>query len=449
MKRTIIYVFGPKRLAHQYNEGNNASKPHDVCDVTNWLKIGLTTTEDDTLDKWDAAEKRISQESRTGLNEPCVILDVFEYPYIEGKPDDVVRRLMTDDVYNFANSRANNGLIVNKYEIKAGQEFVYGASRSHVLAAIAKFERNLILRKCPKLEPKDEELNEFVNLIKMIQSNMDDVSDEQEDTSSSSSPQVSTEVDAFYWKLIDAMPGNIKEKCNHTNGKNYMTIRTRRNDCKWYYLTFSVKRNSTTIQLETYGGAENRDKVNNYIEENNILSTIPELKNARQGKSDNKFSWDLTGQYDGNEESVIKWFVKNTIRMFEAFEPDYASNIQTNQSTPDVITVICKAPYTSFGPQTPELCFKYDYASGNYTYDYGNSKLREETINRILSFLKDKNNISRFFSLPDIQDGFHDNQEFLTIEYGGRTKNISQNCLSRKFEHPFFQSQYTIEGLNM
>ena len=267
MKRTIIYVFGPKRLAHQYNEGNNTSKLQDVCDVTNWLKIGLTTTEDDTLDKWDAAEKRISQESRTGLNEPCVILDVFEYPYIEGKPDDVVRRLMTDDVYNFANSRANNGLIVNKYEIKAGQEFVYGASRSHVLAAIAKFERNLILRKCPQLESNDEKMNEFVNLIKMIQSNMDDASDEQEDTSSNLSPQVSTEVDAFYWKLIDAMPGYIKEKCNHTNGKNYMTIRTRRSDCKWYYLAFSVKRNSTSIQLETYGGAEDRDKVNSYIEE--------------------------------------------------------------------------------------------------------------------------------------------------------------------------------------
>lgn len=321
MKRTIIYVFGPKRLAHQYRESINVQNSQDSCDVTNWLKIGMTTSEDDNLDKWEVALNRIKQESRTGISEICVILDVFEYPYIEGKPDDEIRLLMTDDVYSLANSKANNGLLENKYEIKAGQEFVYGASRSHVLAAIAKFERNLILKKCPKLEPTDENLSEFVNLIKMIQSNLDDASDEQEDSTSNTTPQASPEVDSFYWKLIDRMPDYIKEKCNHTNGKNYMTIRTRRSDCKWYYLTFNVKRNYTAIQLETYSGTEDRDKVNNYIDENNIRAIIPDLKKVRQGKSDKKFSWDLTGSYDDNEESVIKWFVDNTKLMFDAFEP--------------------------------------------------------------------------------------------------------------------------------
>ena len=49
MKRTIIYVFGPKRLAHQYRESINVQNSQDSCDVTNWLKIGMTTSEDDNL----------------------------------------------------------------------------------------------------------------------------------------------------------------------------------------------------------------------------------------------------------------------------------------------------------------------------------------------------------------------------------------------------------------
>jgi hypothetical protein len=52
MKRSIIYVFGPKRLAHQYRESINVQNSQDSCDVTNWLKIGMTTSEDDNLDKW-------------------------------------------------------------------------------------------------------------------------------------------------------------------------------------------------------------------------------------------------------------------------------------------------------------------------------------------------------------------------------------------------------------
>lgn len=46
MKRTIIFVFGPKHLAGQYQNGSEASATQDSADVTNWLKIGLTTTED-------------------------------------------------------------------------------------------------------------------------------------------------------------------------------------------------------------------------------------------------------------------------------------------------------------------------------------------------------------------------------------------------------------------
>ena len=315
MKRTIIYVFGPKRLACLYQNGSEVSASQESADVTNWLKIGLTTTEDDALDKWDAAKSRICQESRTGIPETCIIFDVFEYPYIEkGKPDDEVRRLMTEDVYQFANSKANNGLIENKYEIKAGQEFVYGASRSHVLAAIAKFERDLVI-KTYKAKGNLEAL------IEKIQSNAADVSGEQDEPQNCTAQQDNLVFDLFYEKLIAAMPDYIGEKCNHTPGKNYMTIRTNCIDCKWYYLVFSPKRLTTSVQLETYRGNEAKEKVEEYIENNNIRDRLPQLGVARQGKSDNKYSWDIRGEYKGDENTVINWFVNTTQAMFDAFEP--------------------------------------------------------------------------------------------------------------------------------
>ena len=315
MKRTIIYVFGPKRLASEYQNGNEVSQ--ESTDVTNWLKIGLTTTEDDSLDKWDAAKNRIDQEARTGIPETCQILDVFEYPFLSGKPDDEVRRLMTEDVYKFASSKANNGLIENKYEIKAGQEFVYGASRSHVLAAIAKFERNLILKIYEHSKDKLE------SLIQMIHSNMDDAADEPEldGTSNKVSLQDTKVFDFFYEKLMVALPGYISEKCNHTPGKNYMTIRTNRPQGKWYYLAFSVKRGTTSVQFETYEGESGKDSIEKYILDNDIYAKLPGLEPVRQGKSGTKFSWDIHGKYIGDENTVITWFVETTKAMYNAFEP--------------------------------------------------------------------------------------------------------------------------------
>lgn len=433
MKRTIIYVFGPKRLASEYQNGSEKSISQESTDVTNWLKIGLTTTEDNTLDKWDAAKNRICQESRTGIPETCVILDVFEYPFLDGKADDEIRRLMTEDVYKFANSKANNGLIENKYEIKAGQEFVYGASRSHVLAAIAKFERNLIIKTFKHSKDKLEDL------IQMIQSNMDDVADEQEETSANTSQQDTSVFDSFYEKLIAAMPSYIGERCNHTIGKNYMTIRTNRTDCKWYYLAFSVKRGTTAVQLETYDGQEGKESVDQFILKNDITSILPQLEPARQGKSESKFSWDIHGEYKGDEETVIKWFVNNTKKMFDAFEP----NVKQNNHE-DIITIEYNAPFNSFGSKTPTLSFQYDYNSGSCKYTFGDRKLSDKDISTIISFLNRKYNIERFFDMPETNEGVLDCGEFITISYMGRNKTISQNVTNRKYDHPFMISDIEI-----
>ena len=230
---------------------------------------------------------------------------------------------MTEDVYKFANSKANNGLIENKYEIKAGQEFVYGASRSHVLAAIAKFERNLIIKIYKHSKDKLE------SLIQMIQSNMDDAADELEIEGASNkvSQQDTSVFDSFYEKLMVALPEYISERCNHTPGRNYMTIRTNRPLCKWYYLAFSVKRGTTAVQLETYDGLKGKDSVEQFILDNNINSKLPQLEPARQGKSDDKYSWDIHGDYKGNEDTVINWFVETTKAMYDTFEPKSQSTI--------------------------------------------------------------------------------------------------------------------------
>lgn len=307
-KRTIIYVFGPKRLEQSYRD--NIPFPNDY---SGWLKIGLTTSENDTIDKWDVAIKRIKQESRTGLNETCVLFDVFEYPYLSGKADDDIRWKMTSGiVYNLPNSKANNKLIKNRYEIKAGQEFVYGASRNQILAAIAIFERELI--------SKFRNTDTFYYLMDLLDRNTMDISDEQEDKQPERQQPL---IDSFYEKLKSSLPENIKQKSNHSKGKNYLTIQSGHKGCKWYFLTFNAKRGTTRVALETYDGGESvKDEVNQFILDNDIRTVIPLLREARQGvKNKNKFSWDIYGKYEGNEDSVINWFVENLKTMFYLFEP--------------------------------------------------------------------------------------------------------------------------------
>ena len=77
MKRTIIYVFTPKRLQRDYQSGLR------LPDFPlGWIKIGKTSSDNDDEDKWDVAYNRIKQEVRTGISETCVLVDVFEYPEI-------------------------------------------------------------------------------------------------------------------------------------------------------------------------------------------------------------------------------------------------------------------------------------------------------------------------------------------------------------------------------
>ena len=157
MKRTLIYVFGPKRLFSQYFS-NAELKQQDG----GWLKIGQTSETDDSKDKWECAMGRINQETRTGIPEVCQLFDVFEYPEMSGNVDDRIRNLLTNDMYCLECSKVHNQS-VDKYEIKAGREFVYGVTRNQVRNAVTKFERNLILDYYGK--------DGFENLMELIKRN--------------------------------------------------------------------------------------------------------------------------------------------------------------------------------------------------------------------------------------------------------------------------------------
>lgn len=54
MKRTIIYVFGPKRLSSHYISNIELNREDG-----GWLKIGQTSEDDDNKDKLDSAMERI------------------------------------------------------------------------------------------------------------------------------------------------------------------------------------------------------------------------------------------------------------------------------------------------------------------------------------------------------------------------------------------------------
>ena len=103
MKRTIIYVFGPKRLFSQYFSNTELNQQDG-----GWLKIGQTSETDDYTDKWECAMGRINQESRTGIPEVCQLFDVFENPEMSGKVDDRIRNLLTNDMYCLECSKMHN-----------------------------------------------------------------------------------------------------------------------------------------------------------------------------------------------------------------------------------------------------------------------------------------------------------------------------------------------------
>lgn len=316
MKRTIIYVFGPKRLSSHYISNIELNKEDG-----GWLKIGQTSEDDDNKDKLDSAMERINQESRTGIPEVCQLFDVFEYPELSGKVDDRIRNILTNELYSLECSKVHNqGL--NKYEIKAGCEFVYGVTRNQVLNAIAKFERDLILDYYGK-----DGFEDFMELIKHNNSGelpFEPVTEgESTDASATSNEAPDANVvwcNTIWEKVIERVKDKVQSHINNPMGRPYIGFKSPNHEGFAYDCGYSVRYNTVTVSIYTTNGEKAKDYMQNFISNNNVLSQLPNLKQRPGAKQDGKWIWLATDTLDKTDEERVNWFVDTILKFYSIFE---------------------------------------------------------------------------------------------------------------------------------
>ena len=311
MKRTIIYVFGPKRLSPQYSSNTELKLQEG-----GWLKIGQTSEENDNIDKWESAMVRINQEVRTGIPEVCQLFEVFEYPEQTGNTDDAIRSLLTDDIYNLECSKVHNQNI-DKYEIRAGREFVYGVTRSQVLNAIAKFERNLILDNYGK--------EGFDNLIQTIKDNNSGDSPLEINQDIDPSAEISTNkksewCDNLWNSVIDKIKSTIGSSISNPKGRPYINFNSPRRKDFFYDCGYSVRYGITTVTISTLNGEDAKTQMDEFIAKNDVLTQLPDLKLKQGTKQKNKWAWLITDTLDKTDDELVNWFADTILKFYSIFE---------------------------------------------------------------------------------------------------------------------------------
>ncbi len=314
MKRTIIYVFGPKRLSKKYYSNGEM-----ILEEGGWLKIGKTSVEDINANKWDVAVSRISQETRTGIPEVCKLYDVFEFPYKDVNVDDEIRKILAEDIYQLETSKHHNRGI-EEYEIKAGREFVYGVKRSQLFNAVAKYERDLMLEHYQK--------DSFEDVIKMVKQNNAIETPFETDSNefvSSTTPTV-VDNDKVLWcnqlweKVIERLNGlNIKNISNPP-GRSYIVVKSSVNHSISYVLSYSVRYDLTYVGIETFNGEEARDVINQFIANNSRLSQIPDWIKKQGSKNKNKWAWLIADTLDKSDDELVEWYINVFTPIYNEFE---------------------------------------------------------------------------------------------------------------------------------
>lgn len=315
MKRTIIYVFGPKRLSSLYFSNTELNREDG-----GWLKIGQTSETDDNKDKWESAMGRINQESRTGIPEVCQLFDVFEYPEMSGNVDDKIRDLLTNDLYSLECSKLHNQCL-DKYEIKAGREFVYGVTRNQVLNAIVKFERNLILERYGK-----EGFDDLMELIKRNNSGSSpfepDTEDEPDNAQANGNEAQEAKI-AWCNHLWDRVITKVKDKVPHISnptGRPYIGFKSPSHEEFSYNCGYSTRYNIVTVSIYTTGGDTAKAKMQDFIAQNNVLSVLPDLKQKPGARQEGKWVWLVSDTLDKSEDDLVDWFANTIISFYNAFE---------------------------------------------------------------------------------------------------------------------------------
>ena len=88
-----------------------------------------------------------------------------------------------------------------------------------------------------------------------------------------------------------------------------------------YGASFSTQRGTTRVSIEIFDGENGRNKIEKFIDDNNIRDKVPNLSTNQQGsKNQDKYFWMVQGAYSGLEDTVIQWFVDNIKAMYDAFE---------------------------------------------------------------------------------------------------------------------------------
>lgn len=310
MKRTIIYVFGPKRLAAKYF-GNEEM----VLQEGGWLKIGQTSSEDDSKDKSDCAMDRIKVEPHTGIPEVSQLFDVFEYPFKNGNNDDVIRTILSEDIYKLESSKLHNrGL--DKYEIKAGREFIYGVCRSQLLNAIAKYERDLVLENYGK--------EVFSDLMRCIMNNnaVDEVPFEPDVNNdiTESNDSNSEWCNQLWDSVISGLNGRINEHINNPKGRPYIFFKSTKVPDLTYSIGYSTRYGMTSVGVEIFTGEEGKKQMEDYIFTNKIDSTIHNLKIKQGAKRKDKWAWSVSDTIEKSYDEIVDWYVSTILLFYKEFE---------------------------------------------------------------------------------------------------------------------------------
>ena len=246
----------------------------------------------------------------------CQLFDTYEFPYRDGNNDDVIRTLLAEDIYTLESSKSNNreaGL--DKYDIKAGREFIYGATRNQVKNALAKYERNLMLEyyRGPQ----------FDCLMEMIRRNNMIEEEPLEPNVNEDASEVDTSqnewCDKLWDRVIAKLGENIDAPITNPKGRPYIIMKSNTKVLS-YVLGYSVRYGLTSVSVETYRGEIIRDRVNDFIADNQVMSTIENLTMKQGAKRKDKWAWTVSDSLDKSEEELIDWFVKTAISFYNTFE---------------------------------------------------------------------------------------------------------------------------------
>jgi len=302
---SLIYVFGTKRQYTNYLNGERVE----------WLKIGKHTTEMD-VDFWDEASSYLKGRAHTGIPEICRLYEVYAYPKMNGDYDDKFRAILTDDMFHLDCSIANNKLIADPYEIKAGDEFVYNVNRSEVHNARKSFEHSLLL----KASSAGLDMSLLLELILSNQSDPLDI-DEINEKIKPEAAGTYREPNPLMKKLYDSLPENIQKETTLNKGERYRYVIIKSNRSGFWYLAgYSTRSREISVAIETYSGDKGRNEIDTLIAGNDQMSAIPGLSEIQGVKRKDKWAWRLTNTLDQTEDDIIQWYIDTIIKFRSVFE---------------------------------------------------------------------------------------------------------------------------------